>query len=120
MKVDPYLVDWLRAFVITNAVELPIVVGYVLAPSALKVGRRVSVSLFVQLASHPAVWFIFPRLGMTYWVTVVVSELWAFLSEAAFYGLVLRVPPRRAVIGALAANAASFGTGLALYQLGWL
>jgi hypothetical protein len=69
--------------------------------------------LFANLASHPAVWFIFsqPFLIGTPEYTLVV-EGWAVACEAAFYFVVLRgLSLPRAILVSLAANAASFLVG---------
>lgn len=118
MSIDPYLVDWAVAFSLTAVVELPVVV-FVLGSSVPKVERRIAGGFFAQLASHPAVWFIFPLLPMSYLKTTLASETWAVLSEASLYSLLLPVPLRRALACSLVANVASFGVGLLLRMMGW-
>ena len=120
MSVDPFLIAWSKAFALTVLIQLPIV--FLCLESALPPkGRRLGIALFAQLASHPAVWFVFPRLGLTYWLMVAFAEAWAVLSETAFYALLAPTSVRRAVLVALAANTASFGIGLIVRALtGWV
>ena len=69
------------------------------------------------------VWFVFfsPVVGFDvvgYWPRVAAAETWAWLGEAAWFGLVLR--RRDALLWSAVANAASAGTGLLLRALlGW-
>jgi len=106
---------WFVAFLITVAVETPIVVT--LTPGLpTGAGRRALIAVFAQLVTHPLVWFVFPRLvGLTGRGAVALSELWAWLAEAAFYGVVLPgISPARALGVSAIANAASILAGLAL------
>src|SRR5438105_3333559 len=101
---------WLRAFALTLACELP-VAGALLRGVAP--GRRLGLIFFANLASHPVVWFVLPALPLPYFAWVVLSELWAWLSEALLYHLALpALPARRPVLVSLAANGASLGAGL--------
>lgn len=106
---------WFVAFLITVAVETPIVVTLT---RGLPTGaaRRALIAVFAQLVTHPLVWFVFPRLvGLTGRGAVALSELWAWLAEAAFYGVVLPgISPARALGVSAIANAASILAGLAL------
>lgn len=100
-----FVLRWLTAFAFTLAVEVP------LAAWLLRRGRarrRVALAVVAQCVSHPAVWFIFPELGLRYGLMVALAESWAVLSEAAVYAaLGDGVTLRRALAVSLAANAAS-------------
>lgn len=113
MNLDAYLLAWSKAFLLTAAVELPFV-AYFFAPLEPRVGTRLASGFFAQLASHPAVWFVFPKLGLSYQMTIVWSEIWAVVCEGALYHLVSSIPPIRAFTVALAANLVSFGVGLSV------
>lgn len=100
------LVAWLRAFVFTEIVEAPIyrrLLGISwpdsIAPSAI---------------THPCVWFIFPlatrALGVSWAASVIASELFAWLVEAA-YLRTRGVPWKKAVAVSLVANALSLSLG---------
>ncbi len=118
---DPrYVTAWLVAFGLTVAIEVPVLawLGRRAEPSAR---RRTALVLFANLASHPAVWFVFPALPLAWALTTALSETWAWLVEAALYRLTFaRVRTREALLLSLAANLASFGTGLAFSALGTL
>jgi hypothetical protein len=84
--------------------------------------RLAAVVFYVNLASHPSVWFIIPSLVPIYTTMVIVAELWAVTSEALFYWLVVpRIGLRAAAGASLVANGCSFGLGLLLRNLtGWV
>ncbi len=107
---------WLRAFAITAAVEIPIVVALTRG-TAFGPWRRAAVALFAQLATHPAVWFVFPYIvGLTGRESRWLSELWAFSAEACLYAVALPgVRPLRATGVSALANGASYATGLVLH-----
>jgi hypothetical protein len=69
-------------------VETPLAAS-LLRPAEPRLYRRVALVLFANVASHPAVWFIFPELGLPCIPVLVLAEAWAVLSEALFYRLVL-------------------------------
>lgn len=104
--------EWFPAFVLTLAVELPIA-GTLLAAAEPSIVRRFAAVSYANLASHLAVWYVLTQLlevGSAAYLAC--AEGWAVLSEALFYGLVLRdVSPRRALIAAVVANATSFLVG---------
>ncbi len=109
---------WLVAFLITVAVEAPIVVGLTRRLAA-RAPRRFALAVFAQLATHPLVWFVFPRLvGLKGRTSLLLSELWAWLAEAAFYALVFPDLPARRALGISAlANGASLAAGVLLAGL---
>ena len=47
--------------------------------------RRVGLALLGNALSHPAVWFVFPALGLGWVATTALSETWAWLVEGALY-----------------------------------
>ena len=116
-----YLLAWLKAFALTAAIEVPIAT-WLFRESGGPWWRRSGLCLYANLASHPAVWFIFPALGLTFPRMVLAAEAWAVVSEAVFFWLAFqRVDARRAVGVALLANGISFGLGLVLRELtGWV
>jgi hypothetical protein len=103
---------WFRAFLLTLAVELPIV-ALLLRRFEPSWPRLLVLILFANLASHPAVWFVFTQLFlMGTWSYVIAAEGWAVGTEALFYWAAFRgVSARRAVAVSLVANAASFLVG---------
>jgi hypothetical protein len=109
---------WLAAFLITVAVEVPLVAPLLRGrdPGGW---RLVALVVFANLATHPAVWFIFPQLVLVGTLPfTVVAELWAVAAEAVFYGVAVRgVTPARAIGTSVAANVASFVVGLLIAEL---
>jgi hypothetical protein len=113
------LEEWFRAFVLTAIIEIPIVVALT-RKSPFATWRRAGIALFAQLATHPAVWFVFPQIvGLTGRESLGLSELWAWLAEGSLYALAIPgVRPVRAFGASALANGASFGLGLALHAWG--
>lgn len=117
------IIHWFRAFALTLAIE-QIAAGWVLRRDVPAL-RRIALITVCNVASHPAVWLIFPELGAglgwTRLGTLAVSEVWAFGLEALIYGLFLGPGhARKAAYAATLANALSLGVGLGLQALGWL
>ena len=117
------IIHWFRAFVWTLAIE-QVVAGWVLRRDVPTL-RRISLIAVCNIASHPAVWLIFPELGAglgwTRFSTLFVSEVWAFGLEALIYGLFLgRGHARQAAYAATFANAVSLSLGFGLRALGWV
>jgi hypothetical protein len=110
---------WLLAFLVTVAVEAPVVLALTRG-SEIGVARRLALIIYAQLATHPLVWFVFPHIvGLTGNGAATLSELWAWLGEAAFYALVLRgVSVTRALGISALANGASVAVGVLLSRLG--
>jgi hypothetical protein len=106
---------WLLAFLVTVAVETPIVVGLTRG-HPMDARRRALIVVFAQLVTHPLVWFVFPRIaGITGQTALALSEAWAWLAEAAFYLTVMPgLRPSRALGASAIANAASILAGRAL------
>jgi hypothetical protein len=109
---------WLTAFCLTLLVELPVV--FVLgSPLEPRPRRRVGLALLGNALSHPAVWFVFPALGLGWFATTAISEIWAWLLEAVVYRAGLaHAGWRPALRLSLVANLLSFGAGLGLWAAG--
>jgi hypothetical protein len=117
------IAHWFRAFAWTLGLEL--VVASVVLRHALPLGRRLSLIAIANVATHPAVWLIFPELGAGQgwpsWLTFALSEVWAFGFEAWVYSVMLgKGQARSAVLASVAANTVSLGLGFALRALGWV
>ena len=78
---------WLRAFVTTFLVETPIYWG-LLAKRFPHFWLLPLVSLGLQLATHPALWFLAPRFE-PYWLWVLVMECLVVLAEGTLVALVI-------------------------------
>jgi len=95
---------WLRAFLFTQLVEVPIYVR------GLRCGPLVAFG--ASAITHTIVWFGFfsPHWHAAYASRFAAAELFAWLAEAAYFRLLFR--RRRALAWSLVANAASVGLGL--------
>ena len=115
MITSSYLLAWVRAFVFTQAVEVPIYMRVSKASFAKAFGA--------SLMTHPVLWFvIFPLLNASFTTKAVIGELWAWLGEAVYLTYFVRAEPKlwRAVIWSLLANGASLGLGeLCRYFFGY-
>lgn len=104
---------WARAFAITWLTEL--VVAVPALGGGWRAGRRLATVSLAQVASHPAVWFIFPLFFWPRPLYLTMAESWAVLLEAAVYRLALSgVSWRKALAISFLANAASFAIGTVL------
>lgn len=105
---------WARAFAATVVVETVVAVPALGARSAR--GRRLGAALLGQLATHPAVWFIFPELHLPRPLFLLLAESWAVIIEALIYRFTLPgLSFRRAAAVSLLANAASVVAGRLLF-----
>jgi len=113
-----YLAEWLRAFAVTEGVEIPVVI-VATRVLGLAAWRRAAIAFFASLATHPIVWFVIPELGLGETARIGLSEVWAVVAEAILYAVALDgIGWRRASLASLVANSASFGIGLLMWKLG--
>ena len=104
--------EWFPAFVLTLAVEAPIV-AILLRPTGYEPLRIAVLFVFANLATHLVVWYVLTDLlvvGSAEYVAV--AEGWAIAAEAIFYAAAFReISARRAVTVSVVANLASFVVG---------
>jgi hypothetical protein len=102
---------WLIAFVLTLGTELLVAVP-LLAPGG-SLPRRIAAVSLAQLATHPAVWFIWPLFGWSRPVYLLCAEGFALCAEALIYRLIFeRLAWSRALAASALANGASVLVGL--------
>lgn len=103
-----YLLRWAGAFVFTQLVEVPLYRRWFDCSAPFAFGA--------SAIAHPFIWFVIlpygPRDNL---VRALLAELLAWLVEAAYFRA--RVSWRRAVVGALLANAASLSLGFLSQRL---
>ena len=121
LRDDPWLPrvavspDWLSAFVITLALELPIYAG--LLRKVMGARRALLVGFAVNALTHPVLWFLWPWFG-PWWLWLTTGELLVFAVETFLVAASLRFQPepRRAMMTAgmasMCANAVSAAAGL--------
>ncbi|MFH1221723.1 MAG: hypothetical protein V1492_01425 [Candidatus Micrarchaeota archaeon] len=72
-------------------------------------------SLIVNTLTLPAVWFLFPLLGLSYAFYLFVAEGFAFSAEAVLYALLFeKIDWRVAVFCSFTCNLLSFAVGALL------
>ncbi len=105
--------SWFPAFVLTVVIEAPFV-WLVLHGRETSAPRLAVLVIFANLATHPAVWFVFTQLFTVGTADyTLASEAWAVVAEAVFYAVTVPgAGPVRAGAASLAANAASYLAGL--------
>jgi hypothetical protein len=104
--------EWFPAFLLTLAVEVPIVL-VMLRRVEPDLPRLALLVTFANLATHPAVWFVFTQLFLAGTPEyVIAAETWAVAVEALFYLVVVRgITVRQAIAVTVIANAASLVVG---------
>ncbi len=104
---------WLIGFGMTLGMELPVVL-WLLRRAEPRFGRRLANCIFANLVTHPLVWFFFPDVPTVRWLSLTLSECWAFGAEAVFYWLTIsQLTFMRATLVSCAANTISL-------LFGWL
>jgi hypothetical protein len=107
----PPLRAWLIAFAVTVASELVVAVPVLAAGGSRS--RRVTAVCLAQLATHPSVWFIWPLLGLSRPLFLLVAESFALLAEALIYRFSFeRLSWSRCFAASALANGASVFVGL--------
>jgi hypothetical protein len=111
------LSSWLIAFVFTVAIELPVVLAMT-RDTRIGWRRCCAIVLLGQLITHPMVWFVFPTIpGITGNTALTLSELYAWLGEAALYAVMGLSPTPLGALGiAGVANGLSLAAGLLLFS----
>lgn len=128
---DPYVLKWLVAFLLTQTIEMGVYTN--LLGDARPLRERLAIAFAASAITHPMVWFVIPPamqalrhalaiempFDQWWWVTVAVSEAFAFGAEALWLSA-FGLRPARAALASAMANGASFLVGLLCYQLlGW-
>lgn len=103
--------DWLGAFLLTQAIEVPIYLAF--APS-LPWPRRLLYAFGASTITHPILWFCLPWASAPYVLLLVVAELSVVIVEIV-WGRWLGV--RRAVSASCVANMISLAVGLVVREM---
>jgi hypothetical protein len=114
---------WIRAFFFTLAVEIPLFV--LVAGFRNRSGRRAPLWRLVlagaagTAVTHPALWFVWPRVVSDYTLYIATGELLVAVVETfTFFGLARPISLSRAAAASFIANGASYGLGMLLHLLG--
>ncbi len=104
--------DFPSAFFLTLLIEMPVCWLFLRRQQ-----KPLRIALFALLANAltlPFVWFVFPFFVRDYWLALGLSEIFAFLSEAAIYSRAFGLKAKYALALSFCANLLSFFAGLAL------
>ena len=104
---------WLLSQALTQAVELP-VAGFFLRPTGASWPRRLAVAAAGSALTHPALWFLWPRVVPDYRAGMLSGELLTLGVEAVLYAVFVPAAPREALRASAFANAASYLAGAVL------
>ena len=113
---------WMKAFLFTLAVEIPIFV--LLSKRFLRnyrtkreptLSRLVLAAAFGTCFTHPALWFVWPRFVRDYTTYILTGELLvAVIESVTFFVLARPIRLHHAFIVSFSANAVSWGLGALL------
>jgi hypothetical protein len=102
--------EWLAAFIFTQAVEVPI---YLLVMDRQRMPwrpeLRVLIAFGASALTHPVVWFVMPKLDVSYWTYVAIAETFAVTGEGIYFHW---LGMKRGLLLAFVANALSASLGL--------
>lgn len=108
------LIGYLRLFALTVLLETP-VYWIVLGGTKKQLARFIKAILTVNVATHPAVSFLFAhfasRHGWSEIQYITLAEGFAFVAEALILGVYFKYSWWRAIVGAFLANLASWWLG---------
>lgn len=119
-----YTHRFITSFVFTITVEtilLFLLVRFVfkIKKSRISAKEIIFAGFFASFATIPYVWFVFPYLAQ--WprgVSIIYSEAFAFIVEALFYNLFLKLDAKKSVMVSAICNLSSFSLGRLLRFLG--
>jgi hypothetical protein len=105
---------WLRAFILTQLLEVPVYAGGALRGRPL--WQRLSIAFAASTITHPIVWAFTGQMAARYdlWAVIAVAEAFAVVVETGWLAL---WKVKRPWLWALLANAWSFGMGLLIHEL---
>lgn len=118
MSGHEYLHAFIKGFVITQLVEIPVVL-YILTrhfhriSESIPFHRIIATAFFANMATLPYLWFFYPEF-LSFSTAVAVGEMTALVVEGAIYCFTLGATMRAAFIASLAANCSSVLVGLIL------
>jgi len=110
---------WLRAFLLTQLVEVPLYVAIGWKRASLL--HLAAAGAACTAITHPMLWFVWPHVVHDYTAFVITGEIAVTLAEGVvLWLLVPKISPTRAAGAALVANGASYGIGELLRAVGLL
>lgn len=114
------LARYLIYFSATCVLEAPFYWVASAGRQTLTTGRRVAQIIILNLATHPAVTWLFPAIfsamNRPYRDTLFFSESFAWIVEALILRFAYKYEPARAVVASISANLFSWWAGLYLIE----
>lgn len=98
--------DFAQAYALTIAAE--IVVLYCILRREHSTVAIINNAVIANTITLPFVWFFFPAMGLDYLARIVLSEIFAFAAEAAYYFFFAGVKFEKAIAASFACNLFSF------------
>jgi len=102
------LLIWLTSFLLTNALELPVLL---LVFRDVSRKRVLLVGMLATSLTHPVLWWVWPHVVSDYTTAVLTGEILIVCVEAIVLGLGLQVGWRKALAGSALANGTSMVLG---------
>ena len=109
--VDPYLFSFFQTFLLTFFAELLILLLLAKKISTLGLFKAV---LIGNLVSMPVVWFLFSAFIREFYFYLIISELFAVVSESFILKIFLSITYSRSLFYSIVANLFSFIIGWTL------
>ena len=110
-----YEIQFLKALALTILIELPLL--WIVVRKLFREKKPAAFLLFTGLTANlsplPLAWFLFPAF-LKQAPYVMVTEIFAVLFETAAYGIILKIPTKKAFMVSLGCNAFSFLLGLVI------
>ncbi len=115
-----YVQAWIKAFIISLILEIPIFVVIARWPNIKRsdIGfvRPLIAAGIGTCITHPVLWFVLRPIIANYTVFLIIGELQAILIETlVFYLIVKKISLLHAFIASLTANEVVCGIGFLLY-----
>lgn len=110
----PYTSQFLFSLLGTILIETAVLIFltrviFKIKQDRLPLGTLLGAGVFANMSTISYVWYVIPIL--TFWdlpVAITIGEIFAFLAEAIFYALFLKLGIKKALLLSLLCNASSF------------
>ncbi|HJW29168.1 MAG TPA: hypothetical protein VJ508_07930 [Saprospiraceae bacterium] len=116
MPEHAYLLAFVKGFVVTQAVEIPVVWHFLSRhfrriDGSVSFIRIIAAAFFANMATLPYLWFVYPEF-LDFSGSVAIGEATALVAEALLYYFLLGASLRAAFLASLTANGCSVIVGL--------
>lgn len=111
--MTPYLSEFFIALLFTIFVETILILFLlkkIYKQKDVGITKIINAGIFASTCTIPYVWFVFPFV-FSQPTALLLSELFAFVAEAIFYRLFLKLSVKQSIVISLIANGASWSLG---------